>query len=262
MHNKNITYIVACAVKDGIQVNSVQPIFGNWETIGVNSKQQLHDLERLNQTILAQQLLEQGATLIDASRIDIRGTLTIEQDVTIDVGCVFEGNVHLAKGVHIEPYCIIKNTSIDAETIIHAFSHIDNSIVGAHNHIGPYARLRPQTHLAEHVKVGNFVELKNTKINEGSKVNHLSYVGDATLGKNVNVGAGVITCNYDGTHKHHTHIEDGAFVGSDCQLIAPVTVGKNAVIGAGTTLTKNAPENALTLSRVKQQSVDGWVKEK
>ncbi len=257
-----LTDIVTCAVKDNIGVKSMQPQYGNWETIGVNSKQQLHDLERLHQTILAQNLLEQGATLIDAARIDIRGTLTIEQDVTIDVGCVFEGNVHLAKGVHIEAYCVIRNTSIDAYTTIYAFSHIDQSIIGAYNKIGPYARLRPNNNLAAHVKIGNFVELKNTQIDEASKISHLSYVGDATLGKNVNIGAGVITCNYDGKNKHHTHIEAGAFIGSDCQLVAPVRVGQDAIIAAGTTLTKNAPENSLTLSRVKQTSIEDWVKKK
>jgi bifunctional UDP-N-acetylglucosamine pyrophosphorylase/glucosamine-1-phosphate N-acetyltransferase len=253
-----LTDVVACAVKDNIEVACSHPLLGNWETFGVNSKKQLYELERLYQQSLANDLLEKGVTIIDANRIDIRGTLTVEKDVTIDVGCVFEGNVHLAQGVHIKPYCVINNSHIGEYSVIESFSHIDNSHIQSNGHIGPYARLRPNTKLADNVKVGNFVELKNANIADNSKVNHLSYVGDSVVGKNVNIGAGVITCNYDGVNKHQTTIEDNAFIGSDCQLVAPVTVGEGATIGAGTTLTKDAPTQQLTLSRAKQLSIASW----
>ena len=253
-----LTDVIACAVKDNIEVVCSNPCLGNWETFGVNSKKQLTELERLYQQSLASDLLEKGVTIIDTNRIDIRGSLTVEQEVTIDIGCVFEGHVHLAQGVYIKPYCIIRDSYIGKDSIIESFSHIDNSHIESHGHIGPYARLRPNTKLAQNVKVGNFVELKNAHINDNSKVNHLSYIGDANIGKNVNIGAGVITCNYDGVNKHHTNIEDNAFIGSDCQLIAPVTVGEGATIGAGTTLTKDAPSQELTLSRAKQTTISNW----
>jgi bifunctional UDP-N-acetylglucosamine pyrophosphorylase / glucosamine-1-phosphate N-acetyltransferase len=253
-----LTDVVAKAVEDNIHINCVHPYIANWETFGVNSKAQLADLERIYQANIANLLLEQGATLMDSSRIDVRGNLNIGKDVTIDVGCVFEGSVYLADGVHIKPYCIIKNSTINANTIIEAFSHIDDANIGANNKVGPYARIRPQTHTQNDVHIGNFVELKNTKVDNASKINHLSYMGDAVIGANVNIGAGVITCNYDGVNKHLTNIEDNCFIGSDVQLIAPVKIENGATIGAGSTITKTAKANALTLSRAKQISIEDW----
>jgi bifunctional UDP-N-acetylglucosamine pyrophosphorylase / glucosamine-1-phosphate N-acetyltransferase len=253
-----LTDVVAKAVEDNIHINCVHPCIANWETFGVNSKAQLADLERIYQANIANVLLKQGATLMDSSRIDVRGNLNIGKDVTIDVGCVFEGSVYLADGVHIKPYCIIKNSTINASTTIEAFSHIDDANIGANNKIGPYARIRPQTHTQNDVHIGNFVELKNTKVDNASKINHLSYMGDAVIGANVNIGAGVITCNYDGVNKYLTHIEDNCFIGSDVQLIAPVKIEQGATIGAGSTITKTAKANALTLSRAKQISIEDW----
>jgi bifunctional UDP-N-acetylglucosamine pyrophosphorylase/glucosamine-1-phosphate N-acetyltransferase len=252
-----LTDIVAQAVAAGVEVVSSQPD-AIWETLGVNSKVQLAQLERIHQHNLAQALLEQGVGLADPARIDIRGTLTCGKDVWIDVGCVFEGEVHLADGVQLGPYCVLKNANIAASSNIKAFCHIEDARVGASSQIGPYARLRPGTQLDEGVHIGNFVEVKNSHIAANSKANHLAYVGDATVGSRVNIGAGVITCNYDGANKFRTVIEDDAFIGSDSQLVAPVKVGKGATIGAGTTLTKDAPEGKLTVSRPKQLTIENW----
>ena len=252
-----LTDIVASAVADGIQVVSAQPD-NVWETHGVNSKVQLAELERIHQRNIANTLLEQGVTLTDPARIDVRGTLTCGRDVTIDVGCVFEGDVTLADGVRIDAYCVIHNTRVGTQTHIRPFSHFENAIVGEACIIGPYARLRPGTVLAEDVHIGNFVEVKNSAIAAHSKANHLTYIGDSTVGSRVNIGAGTITCNYDGVNKSRTIIEDDVFVGSATQLIAPVRVGKGSTIGAGTTLTKDAPADKLTVSRAKQITVEGW----
>lgn len=252
-----LTDIVAQAVADGVAVTSAQPT-AIWETLGVNSKSQLAELERLHQQHLATQLMEQGVTLLDPARIDIRGKLTCGRDVSIDVGCVFEGDVHLADGVKVAAYCVIKNSHIAADSEIKAFCHIESARVGEQAQIGPYARLRPGAELAEQVHIGNFVEVKNSQIAAYSKANHLAYIGDATIGSRVNIGAGTITCNYDGVNKFRTVIEDDAFIGSDTQLIAPVRVGKGATLGAGTTLSKDAPEGKLTVSRAKQITIEGW----
>jgi bifunctional UDP-N-acetylglucosamine pyrophosphorylase/glucosamine-1-phosphate N-acetyltransferase len=251
-----LTDIVARAVEDGVPV-SAQPD-AIWETLGVNSKVQLAELERVHQANIARQLLEQGVTLLDPARIDVRGKLVCGRDVSIDVGCVFEGNVTLEDGVTIAANCVIKDAHIGAGATIKAFCHIEEAKVGAQSQIGPYARLRPGTELAEDVHVGNFVEIKNSQIAAHSKANHLAYVGDATVGSRVNIGAGTITCNYDGANKFRTVIEDDAFIGSDTQLVAPVRVGKGATLGAGTTLTKDAPEGKLTVSRAKQITIDNW----
>lgn len=252
-----LTDIVARAVADGIPVTSAQPA-AVWETLGVNSKVQLAELERIHQRALADKLLEQGVTLADPARIDIRGVLTCGKDVFIDVNCVFEGKVELGNGVVIGPNNVIKNARIANDAEIKAFCHIEDAVVGAESAIGPYARLRPGTELAEDVHIGNFVEVKNSQIAAHSKANHLAYVGDATVGSRVNIGAGTITCNYDGANKFRTVIEDDAFIGSDTQLVAPVRVGKGATLGAGTTLTKDAPEGKLTISRSKQMTIEGW----
>jgi bifunctional UDP-N-acetylglucosamine pyrophosphorylase/glucosamine-1-phosphate N-acetyltransferase len=252
-----LTDIVAKAVADGVPVVSASPS-AEWEVAGVNSKVQLAELERRHQLNKAQALLEQGVTLMDPARIDIRGELVCGRDVTIDVGCVFEGRVELADGVTIGAHNVIVNARIAAGAQIKPFCHIEGATVGAKSLIGPYARLRPGAALAEEVHIGNFVEVKNSTIAANSKANHLAYVGDATVGSRVNIGAGTITCNYDGVNKFRTVIEDDAFIGSDSQLVAPVTVGKGATLGAGTTLTKDAPAGKLTISRAKQMTIDSW----
>jgi bifunctional UDP-N-acetylglucosamine pyrophosphorylase/glucosamine-1-phosphate N-acetyltransferase len=250
-----LTDIISLAVSEGVPVMTSSPD-ASWETVGVNNRAQLAELERTWQLELANRLLDAGVTLIDPSRLDIRGQLVCGQDVKIDVGCIFEGQVHLADGVTIGPYCVIRDAEIEAGAVIHAYTHIDQAKVGGRNIIGPYARLRPGTELANDVHIGNFVEIKNSQIGPNSKANHLAYIGDAAIGARVNVGAGTITCNYDGVNKHKTIIEDDVFIGSDSQLVAPVTVGKGATLGAGTTLTKDAPAGQLTITRVKQTSLN------
>ncbi|MEY4468035.1 MAG: UDP-N-acetylglucosamine diphosphorylase/glucosamine-phosphate N-acetyltransferase [Pseudomonadota bacterium] len=252
-----LTDIIALAVNDNVVIESTQPSHA-WETLGVNSKVQLAELERIHQLNLAHQLLEQGVTLADPARIDIRGELHCARDVSIDIGCVFEGQVYIGQGVSIGAYCVIKNSRIADNANIKPFTHIDEARVGSDSQIGPYARLRPGTTLGSDVHVGNFVEIKNSEFGAHSKANHLAYVGDTTVGSRVNIGAGTITCNYDGANKHRTVIEDDAFIGSDTQLVAPVTVGKGATIGAGTTLTKDAPPDSLTVSRARQTTIAGW----
>jgi bifunctional UDP-N-acetylglucosamine pyrophosphorylase/glucosamine-1-phosphate N-acetyltransferase len=252
-----LTDIVAQAVADGVPVVSAQPS-AEWEVAGVNSKVQLAELERRHQLNIANALLEKGVTLMDPARIDVRGELVCGRDVVIDVGCVFEGRVELADGVTVGPHCVLVNAKIGAGAQIKPFCHIEDAVVGDKSQIGPYARLRPGTELGEDVHVGNFVEIKNSQVAAHSKANHLAYVGDATVGSRVNIGAGTITCNYDGANKFRTVIEDDAFIGSDSQLVAPVTVGKGATLGAGTTLTKDAPAGKLTISRPKQMTIEGW----
>ncbi|HZV65584.1 MAG TPA: bifunctional UDP-N-acetylglucosamine diphosphorylase/glucosamine-1-phosphate N-acetyltransferase GlmU [Telluria sp.] len=252
-----LTDIVAKAVADGVPVVSAQPA-AEWEVAGVNSKVQLAELERRHQLNIAQALLEQGVTLMDPARIDVRGELVCGRDVTIDVGCVFEGRVVLGDGVTIGAHNVIVNATIAAGANIKPFCHIEEAVVGVKSMIGPYARLRPGTELGEDVHIGNFVEIKNAQVAAHSKANHLAYVGDSTVGSRVNIGAGTITCNYDGANKFRTVIEDDAFIGSDSQLIAPVTVGRGATLGAGTTLSKDAPAGKLTISRARQVTIEGW----
>ena len=252
-----LTDIVAMAVAEGVSVNVAHPVAG-FETLGVNSRLQQAELERLWQRELARRQLEAGVTIVDPARFDLRGELLCGQDVFIDVGCVFEGRVVLADGVQIGAHCVLRNVTLGAATRIESFSHLEQAEVGADAHIGPYARLRPGAKLADATHVGNFVEIKNTNLGKGSKANHLAYVGDADVGERVNIGAGTITCNYDGVNKHRTTIEDDAFIGSDTQLVAPVRVGKGATLGAGTTLTRDAPAGQLTVSRAKQVTIEGW----
>lgn len=252
-----LTDIVSMAAQQNVAVHTVQPTH-EWEIHGINSKMQLAALERIWRQIEAEKLLTSGVTLADPARIDVRGKLTCGRDVEIDVGCIFEGIVSLGDSVRVGAYSIIRNASVAQGAQILAYSHIDSSEVGANCHIGPYARLRPGTKLHDDAHVGNFVEIKNSEIGLGSKANHLSYIGDSTVGSYVNIGAGTITCNYDGANKHRTIIEDDAFIGSDTQLVAPVRVGKGATIGAGSTITKDAPDGELTLSRSKQITVNGW----
>lgn len=252
-----LTDVVGLAVAEGVPIHTAQPS-GEWEVLGVNSKVQLAELERVHQRNLAEQLLVQGVRLADPARIDIRGSLECGRDVSIDVGCVFEGQVTLEEAVEVGPYCVLKNVKIAAGARIAAFCHLEDAIVGPDAVVGPYARLRPGTELGPEVHIGNFVEVKNSKIAAQSKANHLAYIGDAEIGQRVNVGAGTITCNYDGANKHKTIIEDDVFIGSDTQLVAPVTVRRGATLGAGTTLTKEAPADTLTVSRAKQLTVPGW----
>ncbi|MBK8117947.1 MAG: bifunctional UDP-N-acetylglucosamine diphosphorylase/glucosamine-1-phosphate N-acetyltransferase GlmU [Sulfuritalea sp.] len=252
-----LTDIVALAVADGMPIVTAHPDAA-WETEGVNSKLQLAELERVHQRNVAARLMEAGVTLADPARIDVRGELLCGRDVGIDVNCVFEGRVELADRVVVGANCVLKNCRIGSGARLAPFCHIEDAIVGPDDIIGPYARLRPGTELGRDVHIGNFVEVKNSTIADHSKANHLAYVGDATIGSRVNVGAGTITCNYDGANKFRTVIEDDAFIGSDTQLVAPVTVGRGATLGAGTTLTRNAPPDQLTVSRAKQVSIAGW----
>ncbi|MBU3540386.1 bifunctional UDP-N-acetylglucosamine diphosphorylase/glucosamine-1-phosphate N-acetyltransferase GlmU [Polynucleobacter sp. UB-Tiil-W10] len=249
-----LTDVIAMAVKDGVPIRTTQAD-DECETVGVNSRDQLAALERTHQLNIANQLMDAGVSLADPARIDVRGTLECGTDVSIDVGCVFEGCVTLDAGTKIGPYCVIRNSVVGKGVAIHAYSHIEGAKVGAQSVIGPYARLRPGADLSNDVHIGNFVEVKNSKIAANSKANHLAYVGDSIVGSRVNIGAGTITCNYDGVNKHQTIIEDDVFIGSDTQLVAPVRVGRGATLGAGTTLTKDAPANQLTVSRAKQISM-------
>ncbi|MDE1464059.1 bifunctional UDP-N-acetylglucosamine diphosphorylase/glucosamine-1-phosphate N-acetyltransferase GlmU [Spartinivicinus poritis] len=252
-----LTDIVAMAVTDGMTITAVHPTCEQ-EVEGVNNKVQLAKLERWHQQQLAEGLMVAGATLRDPSRVDIRGEVTVGKDVIIDVNAVFEGSVTLGDNVTIEPNCILKDCQVGSNTIIKANSIIEESVVHDNCDIGPFARLRPGTELAEKAKVGNFVETKKTKIGTGSKVNHLSYVGDAEVGAGVNIGAGTITCNYDGANKFQTTIEDNVFIGSNTSLVAPVTVSQGATTGAGSTITKNVPANELAIGRARQTNLGGW----
>jgi bifunctional UDP-N-acetylglucosamine pyrophosphorylase/glucosamine-1-phosphate N-acetyltransferase len=255
-----LTDIVSMAVQDSVPIHTARPDDAV-EVMGVNTRTQLATLERAWQRRQAQWLMEQGVTLRDPERIDIRGEITdLGQDVEIDINVILEGKIRLGNGVRIGPHVVLRNASIGDQTEILAYSLIEDAAIGSACRIGPFARVRPETVLADQVHIGNFVEIKKTSIGNGSKVNHLSYIGDACIGQQVNVGAGTITCNYDGVNKHQTLIEDGAFIGSDTQLVAPVKVGKNATIGAGSTITRDAPTDALTLSRVGQKTVDGWTR--
>lgn len=252
-----LTDVVAAAHADGIEIVNATPDY-EWEADGVNSKVQLAQLERTFQQDQARLLMEDGVHVMDPNRIDIRGSLTCGADVVIDVNCVFEGDVQLGDGARIGANCVLRDTRIEAGANILPFTHTESAVIGPNAVIGPYARLRPGTQLAENTRVGNFVEMKNTQMGVGSKANHLAYVGDAEVGTRVNIGAGTITCNYDGANKHKTVIGDDAFIGSDTQLVAPVTVGRGATLGAGTTLAKDAPADKLTITRPQQKTIDGW----
>ncbi len=252
-----LTDVIAMAAAEGERILPCHPA-SDWEVMGVNSRSQLAELERHQQHNVAEALMAAGVTLIDPARLDVRGSLECGRDCLIDVNCVFEGRVVLGDNSVVGANCVIKDSELGQAVEIKPFCHIDGVRIGARAIVGPYARLRPGTELAEAVHIGNFVELKNAQVGFNSKINHLSYVGDATVGRKVNIGAGTITCNYDGANKYRTVIEDEAFIGSDSQLVAPVTVGKGATLGAGTTLTKDAPAGELTLSRARQTTIPGW----
>ena len=256
-----LTDIVESAVKDNVNIASFVCENAS-EVMGINDKKQLSQAERFYQVRQAEDFMSSGLTIMDPSRFDCRGGLTFGNDCTIDVNVVFEGDNVLGNNVLISPNCIIKDSKIGDNTSIFPNSIIENSIIGSSTTIGPFARIRPDTNIGDHSKVGNFVEIKKSTIKNNSKVSHLSYVGDSKIGDDVNIGAGVITCNYDGANKHQTEIKDGAFIGSNSQLVAPVSIGKNATIGAGSTITQNAPDNKLTLSRNKQSTIDKWKRPK
>jgi len=256
-----LTDCVAAAVADGVGIVSVSAA-SEAEVTGVNNRMQLAELERRYQRDVADGLMEQGVMLRDPSRIDIRGTLQCGRDVEIDVNAVFIGDVRLGDRVTVGPNCVIENATIGADVEILPNCVIDSAEVGDRARIGPFARVRPETVLGKSVHVGNFVEVKKSNIRDGSKVNHLSYVGDSEIGSNVNVGAGTITCNYDGAFKHKTVIEDDVFIGSDTQLVAPVTIGRGATVAAGTTVTHDVAVDELVISRVKQKQITGWTRPK
>ncbi|HET8700699.1 MAG TPA: bifunctional UDP-N-acetylglucosamine diphosphorylase/glucosamine-1-phosphate N-acetyltransferase GlmU [Nitrococcus sp.] len=252
-----LTDVIALARQDGVAVHPLtvsDPI----EVQGVNDRAQLALVERAHQQREAQRLMRSGVSLLDPARFDLRGRLVCGIDVTIDVNCIFAGEVELADGVYVGPNCLIRDSRIGANTHIASHCDIEGALIEGESRVGPFARLRPGTRMASGSKVGNFVETKNAAIGQGSKVNHLSYVGDAQLGAGVNVGAGTITCNYDGANKHHTVIEDDAFIGSGTQLVAPVRVGRGATIGAGSTIRRDAPAGALTLLEASQKTIVGW----
>ncbi len=252
-----LTDVIAMACDEGKTINTPQPQH-EWEVLGVNNRSQQAELERIYQGEQAQRLMENGLTILDPARIDIRGELIVGNDVVIDINAVFEGHVELKDGVRIGPNCCIKNSTVGEYTEIHANSILEDSLVAESCQIGPFARLRPNTELKANAKVGNFVETKKTTVGEGSKINHLSYVGDAILGKNVNVGAGTITCNYDGVNKFKTEIGDEAFIGSNTSLVAPVKVGEKGTVGAGSTITSEVGNEDLAVARGKQRNISGW----
>jgi len=256
-----LTDIVEIAVSDNVTISSL--VCDNVsEVMGINNNNQLAEAERIYQQKQAQDLMSNGLTIKDPNRFDCRGNLIFGKDCVIDVNVVFEGENELGENVLISPNCIIKNAKIGDHAEIKANSIIENSIIGSHTTVGPFARVRPETKVGNYAKIGNFVEVKKSTIGDKSKVPHLSYVGDSSIGQDVNISAGVITCNYDGVNKHQTIIEDGAFIGSDTQLIAPITVGENATIGAGSTITQDVPSDKLTLSRTKQTTVSNWKRKK
>lgn len=252
-----LTDIIAMSVADGIEVKGLIAT-DNDEILGVNNKQQLAYLERVYQGRIADELMTRGVTLRDPSRIDVRGDISTGRDVDIDINAVFEGEVTLGDRVSIGPNCVIRDATIADDTQVFANCVIDNAVIGQACLIGPYARIRPEADISDNAHIGNFVEIKKSVIGKGSKVNHLAYIGDTKMGSGVNIGAGTITCNYDGANKHLTVIGDNAFIGSDSQLVAPVTIGDNATIGAGSTITADTPADQLTLTRVKQKSISGW----
>lgn len=252
-----LTDVIAMAAAEGVRVATAQPS-RPIEVEGVNNRSQMARLERAHQHSIAESLMASGVALADPARLDVRGRLSCGHDVFIDVGCVFEGEVELGEGVRIGPYTVIRNSHIGAESVIEAHSIIDGAVLAGLNQVGPFARLRPGSRLAVKAKVGNFVETKNAEVGEGSKINHLSYVGDARLGREVNIGAGTITCNYDGANKHRTEIGDAAFIGSNSALVAPVSVGEGATVGAGSTISRDVADHSLAVTRARQIAKANW----
>jgi len=252
-----LTDVIRIAAASGAPVSAVKAT-DRWEVAGVNSREELAILERAHQNAQAKRLLEAGVTLADLWRVDVRGDLACGSEVSIDVNCVFEGRVRLGDRVRIGPNCVLKDVTIGADTEVRAFSFMEDARIGARCRVGPYARLRPGADLAEDVHVGNFVEVKASRLGAGTKANHLAYVGDSEVGARVNIGAGTITCNYDGANKNRTVIEDDCFIGSDATLVAPVRIAKGSYIGAGSTISKDTPPGQLTVARARQVSIARW----
>ncbi|MCH8105577.1 MAG: bifunctional UDP-N-acetylglucosamine diphosphorylase/glucosamine-1-phosphate N-acetyltransferase GlmU [Proteobacteria bacterium] len=252
-----LTDLVKLAVQDGLKVSAILCADAR-EVNGVNDQHQLAEVESRYRQIQASLLLKQGVKLYDPARIDVRGDLQVGSDVEIDINCIFEGTVKLGDRVRIGANCVIRDTTIAADSVVLPMTSIDQAVIGSQVSIGPFARIRPGTECADGSKIGNFVETKKTTIGAGSKVNHLSYIGDTQIGREVNIGAGTITCNYDGVNKHRTIIEDGVFIGSDTQLVAPVTIAEGSTIGAGSTITRDTPAQKLSLSRSRQITIDAW----
>jgi bifunctional UDP-N-acetylglucosamine pyrophosphorylase/glucosamine-1-phosphate N-acetyltransferase len=254
-----LTDVIGMAVNDKVEVHGIKassPV----EVMGINDKKQLAEAERALQARQVDELMKGGVGFADPARVDIRGTLVCGKDVFIDINAVFEGDVILGDGTHIEPNNLIRDSKLGPGTLVHSNCHIEGATMGNNCEIGPFARMRPGAELANNVKIGNFVEIKKSTVADGSKVNHLTYIGDTEIGKGVNIGAGTITCNYDGANKFKTKIGDGAFIGSGVELVAPVEIGENATIGAGSTITKPAPGDQLTLERTRQTSIREWKK--
>jgi bifunctional UDP-N-acetylglucosamine pyrophosphorylase/glucosamine-1-phosphate N-acetyltransferase len=256
-----LTDVVAMAVAQGVPVVATHAA-SEAEVAGVNSPQQLAELERSYQRGVAEALMDAGVRLADPARLDVRGTLECGRDVEIDIGCIFEGRVQLADGVRVGAHCVIRDARIGKGALIQPFTHMREAVVGPRAEVGPFARLRPGADLGPEVHIGNFVEVKNSTLAAGAKANHLAYLGDATVGERVNYGAGSITANYDGAHKHRTVIGADAHIGSNCVLVAPVTIGAGATIGGGSTISKSAPEGKLTVARAKQMTLNGWTRPK
>jgi bifunctional UDP-N-acetylglucosamine pyrophosphorylase/glucosamine-1-phosphate N-acetyltransferase len=256
-----LTDIIAMAVNDGLMVNALCTDDED-EVAGVNDRVQLAHLERVYQQRQAEKLMRVGVTLLDPTRFDLRGSIETGEDVIIDTNVIISGTVKLGSGVTIGSGCVLKNVTIGDGVDIAPMSVLEEAVIGVDCHIGPFARIRPGTELAAGARIGNFVEVKNSAIGEGSKVNHLSYIGDTTMGANVNIGAGTITCNYDGANKHRTEIGDNAFIGSDSQLVAPVKIGEGATVAAGATITKDVAEEELSISRAPQKGIRGWKRPK
>jgi bifunctional UDP-N-acetylglucosamine pyrophosphorylase/glucosamine-1-phosphate N-acetyltransferase len=254
-----LTDVIAMAVSEGVQIEAHRATDSR-DVGGVNDRAQLAEAERILQRRRAEALLRAGTWIADPARFDQRGELTCERDVRIDIGCVFEGKVAIGEGVTVGAYCVLKDVKVAAGTTIAPFSYLEGASIGENCRIGPYARLRPGTVLHDHVHIGNFVEIKASTLGRGAKANHLAYVGDAVLGANVNFGAGAITANYDGANKHQTIIGDGAHVGSNSVLVAPLTIGPGATIGGGSTIARDAPPAALTLTRSEQITIEGWTR--
>ena len=254
-----LTDIIAMAVNDGKKIVTTEPE-NTYEVEGVNDRIQLARLERIRQREIAERIMTDGVTIADPARIDVRGDVQIGNDSFVDIDCIFEGKVRIGANTTVGAGCVIKDSTIADGCVIKPYSVLEECVIDSSVEVGPFARLRPGTHLAKKSRVGNFVEVKNTRLGEGSKANHLTYLGDSEVGSNVNIGAGTITCNYDGANKHKTVIKDGAFIGSDTQLVAPVTVGKDATIGAGSTITTDTADGELTLSRTAQKTIKGWTR--
>lgn len=252
-----LTDVIGMAVQAGLSIDTMQPAH-DWEVDGVNDRVQLARLERIYQRVQAEALMRAGVTVLDPARLDVRGTVTCGTDITLDVNTVLIGDILLGDRVSVGPNCVIRNARIAADTVIEANSVIDGAVIGAGCHVGPFARLRPGTELADHARIGNFVETKNARLGEGAKANHLTYLGDAEVGAHSNIGAGTITCNYDGVNKSKTVIGDNAFIGSNSALVAPVNVGAGATVGAGSVITTDVPDAHLGVGRSKQRNISGW----